>query len=142
EDHGLPTRAERGRFLTRQRGFSARDGDVVVTEVKALARLTEHPAVDVVLLQVEAGGVPGAYQLALERPGEPVERLEHVRIGTRPVYDALHDRDVTSVWPRLVADEAVVDELRFHRVRGAEAAIVLDRPSLVFTGEQSNTTVA
>jgi maltokinase len=139
-----PTYAELAEFLGRQRWFSGRHGSVTVTGVRRLARLVDDPPVDVLLIDSTVDGREEAtYQLELERPGAPVERLEHVRIGAEPLYDALHDREVTSVWPRLISEEATVDGLSFHRVdHPGGPEVVLDRPSLVFSGEQSNTTLA
>ncbi len=137
-----PSFTELAEFLSKQRWFSGRHGSVTVTGVRRLARLVESPPVDVLMIDATVDGRdPHAYQLEVERPGVAVERLEHVRVGTDPVYDALHDREVTDVWPRLIAAEATLGALSFHRVRDS-AEIVLDRPSLVFTGEQSNTTLA
>jgi maltokinase len=136
-----PTFAELADFLSRQRWFSGRHGSVTVTGVRTLARLVDDPVVDVLMIDATVDGRDSLrYQLEIESPGAVVERLEHVRVGAQPVYDALHDRAVTEVWPQLIAAEATVGELTFHKVRHAE--IPLDRPSLVFTGEQSNTTLA
>jgi maltokinase len=138
-----PTLDELADFLRRQRWFSGRHGSVTVTGVRTLARLVHDPPVDVLLIDAEVDGRDSLrYQLELESPGGEVDRLEHVRVGGQPVYDALHDREVTEVWPQLIAAEATVGELTFHRVQAAAVEIALDRPSLVFTGEQSNTTLA
>ncbi len=138
EEH-LPSADEFAEFLSAQRWFSGRGSQVEVVEVRRLARLLDDPVVE--LLVVTARPLDGAaarYQIAVECPAEPVQRLEHARIGAQPCYDALHDRDVTGVWPRLMAEEATVDAVRFHR---AGPRIEADRPSLVLTGEQSNTTL-
>ena len=141
-DAAGPDFEELADFLSRQRWFAGRHGSVVVTGVRKLARLVENPPVDVLMVDATVDGRDSVtYQLELEIAGATVERLEHVRIGASAVYDALHDRDVTDVWPRLIAAEATVGDLAFHRVPRAPA-IVLDRPSLVFSGEQSNTTLA
>ncbi|HEY5032099.1 MAG TPA: aminoglycoside phosphotransferase [Actinomycetes bacterium] len=141
--HG-PTHEELAEFLGRQRWFAGQHGSIAVTDVRTLARLVDDPPVDVLMIDAEVdGGETVTYQLELERTAAPVERLEHVRVGAEPAYDALHDREVTPVWPRLIAEEATVGSLSFHRVHhdgGPE--LLLDRPSLVFTGEQSNTTLA
>ena len=143
----LPSDAEFAEFLGRQRWFSGH-GSVEVTGVRRLARLVDDPPVDVLMLDARVDdGATVTYQLALERPGHEVERLEHVRVGDGLAYDALHDREVTSVWPRLIAADASVDGLTFHQVKrrdGRDAVLSLlgDRQSLVFTGEQSNTTLA
>jgi maltokinase len=146
---GLPSAAELAAYLGAQRWFSRRGGEVEVLGVRPVAHLLDDPAVDVLLVDTRTDGHPATYQVALERPHQPVERLEHARVGGGPVYDALHDREVTGLWPRLIAADAEVGEVAFHSVEhgprhdGSEPpVIVLDRPSLVFTGEQSNTTLA
>jgi len=141
DETGIPGPQQLAEFLSHQRWFSGRRGSITVTGVRQLARLVDDPAVDVVLIDVTVDERESmTYQLELERTDGPVGRLEHVRIGAGNVYDGLHDRDVTQVWPRLIAEEATVGELSFHRVPAAQ--IPLDRPSLVFSGEQSNTTLA
>ncbi len=143
----LPSNAAFAEFLGRQRWFSGR-GSIEVTDVRRLARLVDDPPVDVLMIDARVDdGETVTYQLALERPGHEVERLEHVRVGDGPAYDALHDRETTSVWPRLIAADASVGGLTFHHVerrQGQDAVLDLldDRQSLVFTGEQSNTTLA
>jgi maltokinase len=139
-----PSPDELAAYLSGQRWFSGRGLPVQVTGVTVLARVVEHPTVDVLLVDAVAEGQPpAAYQLVVERRDEPAERLSHARIGSGTVYDALHDKDVMSHWPRLVVEEATVDSLRFHRVpHPTGPAIVLDRSSLVLTAEQSNTTLA
>ncbi len=140
----VPGREELASYLSGQRWFSGRGAPVQVTGVTQLARIVEQPSVEVLLVEaVATGHPPAAYQLVVERRDEPSDRLAHARIGSGAVYDALHDKDVTALWPRLVVEEATVDELHFHRVpHPTGPAIVLDRPSLVLTGEQSNTTLA
>jgi maltokinase len=142
--NGGPSYEELAEFLSRQRWFSGQHGSVAVTGVRSIARLFDDPPVDVLMIDTTVDdGVAATYQLELERPGAVVDRLEHVRVGAEPAYDALHDREVTSVWPRLIAEEAKVDGLTFHKVhRPGGPEVLLDKPSLVFTGEQSNTTLA
>jgi maltokinase len=138
-----PDPAELAAFVSRQRWFSAHGAEPVVTDVRLLARVSDDPPVDVLLLEVEDAGVRARYQLQVETTPEPVERLEHVRIGSGPCYDALHDREVTGVWPRLVDAGASVGDLACHAVRHEDGPqLAVDRPSLVLTGEQSNTTLA
>jgi maltokinase len=139
----LPSADELAGYLAGQRWFSSGDGEVTVTRVRSLARLVQDPPVDVLLVDVLAGGMPATYQVVVERPGHEVARLDHALIGSGPAYDAVHDREVTTAWPRLIAEEATLGGLRFHRVdHPTGPGIPLDRPSLVFTGEQSNTTLA
>ena len=137
EEH-LPAAPELAEFLSAQRWFSGRGEAVEVVEVRRLARLLEDPLVEVLLVSAQpVDGDIARYQVIVECPTEPVPRLEHVRIGAGDCYDALHDRDVTQLWPRLILDEATVGDIAFHRVRdGRGPRIETDRPSLVLTGEQ------
>ena len=140
---GLPAPHELADFVGRQRWFSAHGGSPRVTGVRALARVHDDPPVDVLLLDVDDQGTQARYQLQVERVTDSVDRLEHVRIGETATYDALHDREVTTVWPRLLDEEAKVGELRCYAVRHRDGPqLALDRPSLVLTAEQSNTTLA
>ncbi len=139
-------------FVGRQRWFAGGGGDVRVLAMHRLATLSTDPLVEVFLVDVVStpDETPATYQLMVETTDEGAPRLDHVRISPRadePLpdigthrYDALHDRDVTGLLPRLIADGARVGDLTCYRVEGAP--IDLDRPSLVFTGEQSNTSLA
>jgi maltokinase len=87
------------------------------------------------------------YQLPLVLHAEPVESLEHALLGsvdtddgTRWVYDALHDKDVTAAWLVGIRDETVSGTLQFHRTSAA-SEIPVEQPSLVLTAEQSNTSL-
>jgi hypothetical protein len=119
EQH-LPTSAELAEFLSAQRWFSGRGSEVEVLAVRRLARLVEYPTVELLLVSARpADGDEARYQLVVECTTEPVPRLEHARIGAGACYDALHDRDVTQTWPRLMDAEETVDDVSFHRVAGA-----------------------
>jgi maltokinase len=138
EEH-LPSAGELAEFLSGQRWFSGRGSEVEVLSVRRLARLVEDPVVELLLVTARpTDGDVARYQIAVECPPDPVHRLEHARIGAKPCYDALHDREVTGVWPRLMDEEATVEAVAFHRTG---PRIERDRPSLVLTGEQSNTTL-
>ncbi len=87
------------------------------------------------------------YQLPLVARSEPVGTLEHVLLGTvdtdagtRWVYDALHDKEVTPIWLTGMRDEDVAGAVRFTRYVDAEQ-IPVDEESLVLSGEQSNTSM-
>ena len=142
-----PTASELAAFLSSQRWFSGRGSPVEVSQVRTLARLQEDPVVEIVLVTATpVDGAAARYQVIVEVPRAPVDRLDHARIGgagEQPCYDALHDKEVTALFPRLVAEQASVGEVSFHRVEHARGPqVVLDRPSIVLTGEQSNTTLA
>jgi len=142
-------------FIARQRWFAGGEGPVQVVGVHRLAALSADPLVEVFLVDVTSASdppdtEPATYQVLVETTDHLVERLEHVRISPSPAdvdpvvetfqYDALHDREVTGLLLRLIADGARLGDLACYRVEGAP--IELDRPSLVFTGEQSNTSLA
>jgi maltokinase len=139
-----PTADELAAFLSEQRWFSGRGSHVEVSAVRAVARLVQDPVVDLLLVTARPQDRDEAvYQVAVKCTPEPEARLEHVRIGSGNCYDALHDREVTSAWPRLMHEQAQIGEVTFHSTEAATGLrIELDRPSLVLTGEQSNTTLA
>jgi maltokinase len=87
------------------------------------------------------------YQLPLVAHSEPVDYLEHVLLGTIDtdqgptwIYDALHDKDVTSVWLESIRDERAAGALSFSRY-GDPDLLPSGQNSLVLTGEQSNTSL-
>lgn len=87
------------------------------------------------------------YQLPLVAHDEPVAYLDHVLLGTvdgdagtRWVYDALHDKDITGAWLESIREAKSAAPLTFHRYTDADA-LPLDQTSLVLTGEQSNTSL-
>jgi maltokinase len=135
-------------WLPTQRWFAGK-GRGASVEAMLLAVLDEGPP-PVEIWTAEVGyedGTSETYQVPLVVRDEPVESLEHVLLGTVEcdgsttwVYDALHDKDVTSAWLRGVRDESTYDGLHFHRYVEPDD-IPVDEPSLVLTGEQSNTSM-
>jgi len=87
------------------------------------------------------------YQVPLVLRDRPVDSLEHVLVGTigedggtRWVYDALHDKDVTAAW--LEGIRVARDDGRLRFVLSAEPeSIPVDESSLAMGGEQSNTSL-
>ncbi|PUA80359.1 maltokinase N-terminal cap-like domain-containing protein [Nocardioides currus] len=98
------------------------------------------------------GAEPDYYQLPLALYPDQQERLGHALIGTldgedgREVfaYDAVHDREAMGLWLRAFASAAdgkvTADDLAFHRVAGHD--LDTEAHSTLFTGEQSNSSVA
>jgi maltokinase len=146
------------RWLPTQRWFAGK-GRAASVDVVPLATLADGPpGVEVWLAQVRYDdGTLELYQLPLVAHGEPVETLEHVLLGSIKaddalwwIYDALHDKDVTSTWLDGVRDAAdppaggrpttASGPLQFTRyVEPSE--MPSDVASLALTGEQSNTSL-
>jgi maltokinase len=132
-------------WLPTQRWYAGK-GRAGSVGVDLLAPLSD--AVQVWLVRVTYGEEgTELYQLPLVEHREPVDHLDHVLLGTYEddkglvwVYDALHDKDVTAVWVESIRDERQDGALSFQRYADAEA-LPVDQPSLVLTGEQSNTSL-
>jgi maltokinase len=132
-----------------QRWFGGKGRHATTMTVARLADLADDPLVTIWTLRAEyPDSGPEIYQVPLVLRTEPVETLEHVLLGTIEiddtttwVYDALHDKDVTPAWLTGIRDELTSGPLRFHRYADSPGAIPVDEPSLVLTGEQSNTSM-
>ncbi|MGN6252147.1 MAG: maltokinase N-terminal cap-like domain-containing protein [Marmoricola sp.] len=91
-------------------------------------------------------GGTDCYQLPLSSYDEPQDRISHALVGVwdgRHHYDAVHDRDAMAGWLRTfdgAVDGPVGDDVVFHRVPGHD--LDLDATSSLFSGEQSNSSVA
>lgn len=139
-------------WLPNQRWFGGKGREIADISVHAVANVPgTEPPVTIWIAQVDyADGTQERYQVPLLVRATPVDSLEHVLLGTvdlppdhRPglwVYDALHDKDVTAAWLLGIRDETKTDQLRFTRLADADT-IPVDEPSLVITGEQSNTSL-
>jgi maltokinase len=131
-----------------QRWFAGKGRDATFA-LQPLADLAEDPPVSIWTLHAEyADGEQETYQVPLVVRDEPVETLDHVLLGTfdsdgrtRWVYDALHDKDVTPAWLVGIRDEFKDGPVRFVRYADSADDIPVDEPSLVLTGEQSNTSM-
>ncbi|MDT4937749.1 MAG: maltokinase [Pseudonocardiales bacterium] len=135
-------------WLPAQRWFAGK-GRSASIEVAPLAVLDDGPP-PVELWTAEVSYDDGShetYQLPLVVHAERADSLDHVLLGTIDgaagpmwLYDALHDKDVTAVWLRGMRDERTDGALQFRRYVDADE-IPVDEPSLVLTGEQSNTSM-
>jgi maltokinase len=132
-----------------QRWYAGKGRDARMS-VAPLADLGDRPHVTTIwTLRAEyPGGDTDLYQVPLVVRDEPVETLDHVLLGTvdadagtRWVYDALHDKDVTPAWLIGIRDDVTEGTLRFVRYAESPKDIPVDEPSLVLTGEQSNTSM-
>ncbi|MDP9092979.1 MAG: hypothetical protein M3N95_08580 [Actinomycetota bacterium] len=144
------------RWLPIQRWFGGK-GRSASVGIVALAMLAEGPPqVEVWLAEVRYDdGTAEMYQLPLVAHTEPVETLEHVLLGSIKtddspwwIYDALHDKDVTSTWldgVRHAGADGVgagVGDGPLHFTRYVDQSEVPSGvASLALSGEQSNTSL-
>jgi maltokinase len=112
-----------------------------------------HVAIDLAELEFPGSGpdehaTTELYHLPLLYHPEPQDRLEHALIGVWHddqyghchVYDALHDHDAMALVLRAFVRADTSGPLRFHRVAGHDLDVTAQ--SAMFTGEQSNSSVA
>lgn len=139
-------------WLPTQRWFPGK-GRTFSVEVHRLAELSPSPQVTIWTARADyGGGEVETYQVPLVARSEPVDWLEHVLLGTveteaglRWVYDALHDKEATPAWLAGMRDASEETDrsagpIRFQRFAATED-IPVDEPSLVMSGEQSNTSM-
>ena len=132
-------------WLPQQRWFGGKGRPIAGTDLRSIGSLGQT------LLCVAtvryADGESEAYQVPLVLREAPSEALDHASLGsievdgaTRWVYDALHDKDVTGGWLAGIREESAHEAVSFHRTAEPQE-IPVDEPSLVLTGEQSNTSL-
>jgi len=158
-----PTPDVYSRYLERTRWFAGKGRPFEVSTVRRVGTLPpaapDSPEVVIDIVEVAYGDTEGgteAYQVPMTFYEDPETRLDHAFIGwlEEPgrgwvhAYDALHDRAAMHCWLAafdVAAREAggnLTDEsgLRFHRI--GEHHLDLDAHSTLFSGEQSNSSVA
>ncbi|HVX44700.1 MAG TPA: maltokinase [Mycobacteriales bacterium] len=131
-----------------QRWFGGKGRPIARISAAAHGRLDpEHPLWLYLATVDFSDGGSDQYFVPVTFHSGPAERLEHALIGEVTdedgravwVYDALHDRDSSPIWPRLMAEEAAVEQAAFHALPGAE--LPRDVPGDTLTVEQSNTSL-
>ncbi len=138
----LATRIEE--YLPHQRWFAGKGRDHRVREVRTLAWVAGDVdvRVQVALADVDSDSGTDVYHLPLAYHSERQEQLDHAYLGEwdgRHVYDALHDRDAVGLLTAGLAGESLDTTLRLHTV--AKRTMDRGRPSVLLTGEQSNSNV-
>jgi maltokinase len=136
-------------WMGHQRWFAGKSRASTI-EARLLATLTDQPyPVQIWLADVSYAEGIEHYQVPLVMRAEAVEQLSHAFVGSVPdadggppieLYDALHDKEVTGLWLRAMAEESTVDGVSFVRVADPEE-IPVSEPSLALTSEQSNTSL-
>jgi maltokinase len=160
-----------GAYVETARWFGGKGREFRVVELRragmlAPAEEASAPHVGIELVTLRYGDETSGeetYQVPLAYYPDPQERLEHALVGSwedpdlGPVhaYDAMHDRDATALWLQAfaaVSPEAAEGDsggpaaaqahgdLTFHRLPGHD--LDLDAHSTLFSGEQSNSSVA
>jgi len=142
------------RFIGAARWFGGKGREFTLRGVSSLEWVGEGEGKDGVHARVELAtieyddGSTEVYQLPLAYYSVARERLEHALVGQWEdpelgpvfVYDALHDRHATALWLAGFDRSHSGPDLVFHRVPGHD--LDLDVHSSLFSGEQSNSSVA
>ncbi|MBV9821627.1 MAG: hypothetical protein JO144_05235, partial [Actinobacteria bacterium] len=136
-------------WLPHQRWYAGKSRTGTV-QARLLATLADQPQlVQIWLADVSYPDGVEHYQVPLVMRTESVDQLSHALVGSVPdadggpppaLYDALHDKEVTGLWLRAMAEQATVDGVSFVRVVEADE-IPLQAASLALSGEQSNTSL-
>jgi maltokinase len=132
-------------WLPQQRWFGGKGRDIEHVTVRSLGTVG---VAQLLLADVRyADGGIEHYQVPIVLHDHPSETLDHVLLGTvgegdgvRWVFDALHDKEITGAWLTGIRDELHDGAVHFRRTAEPEA-IPVDEPSLVLSGEQSNTSL-
>ncbi|MGI8879263.1 MAG: maltokinase N-terminal cap-like domain-containing protein [Jatrophihabitans sp.] len=130
-------------WLPQQRWFAGKSRNIVEARPTLLAILPSEPAevrLWLVAVHYRDGGTE-TYQLPLLQREQFDDSLGHAFVGVvdgRFCYDALWDKSATPAWLRGIAAETTAAPLQFHRNAKIDE-IPVDAPSLVLSGEQSNT---
>lgn len=136
-------------WLPVQRWFAGKGRPLTDVRPQLLATLHEGvPEVSIWTAEVSyTDGTTQTYQVPLVARSTPADSLSHVLLGeihiageTYWVYDALHDKEATQFWLEGIRDEATLGVLSFQRFSDA-IELPIGEPSLVLTGEQSNTSL-
>ena len=150
-------------YIESARWFGGKGRDWELTSVRRVGELPDtpeglHVVVDLAELHyADASSEPGQdvelYQLPLALYAEAQEHLGHAFVGEWKdadhghafVYDALNDRQSMHLWLQAFASAdaetaARQGRLTFHRLPGHE--LDLEQHSTLFSGEQSNSSVA
>jgi maltokinase len=138
-----PTPQERAlrAYIAEARWFGGKGRDFELGTIEALP-LGIH-LVEVVY----ADSGSDTYQVPIASYADPQDRIGHALIGDwdgRFHYDAAHDREAMDQWLRAFDTGTVVEEsgtrLQMHRLPGHQ--LDLEAHSTIFSGEQSNSSVA
>jgi maltokinase len=130
-------------FIADARWFGGKGRAFEVTSVEELA-LAPGVLTALVTLGYDDGSTD-VYQLPLVSYAEPQERIAHALIGTWDEqfwYDAVHDRDAMHLWLEGFAGVRSATDQRLEFRRTDDHQPDLESHSTLYSGEQSNSSVA
>jgi maltokinase len=138
-------------YVNDQRWFAGKGGVSSIGEVVRLpwlATTANEPRVRVELITVITDGHPQVYQMPMAYYEAEPERMAHAyvggyddpELGSLVAYDALHDRSAIGAFVRGFVDDQSGDGGINHTVIGI-VDLDTDTPSVMLTGEQSNTSL-
>jgi maltokinase len=147
-------------YLARTRWFGGKGRPFEVSDVRTIGVVPGGPPQVVIhLVEVSYADGPSSgegatelYQVPLAFYEHPEPRLDHAFVGWWDdpehgwvhAYDAVHDREAMALWQRAFHSPTVPGStgggLVFHRLPGHD--LDLDAHSTLFSGEQSNSSVA
>jgi len=137
-------------YVNDQRWFAGKGGVSSIGEVVRLpwlATTADEPRVRVELITVVTDGEAQVYQLPMAYYEAEPERMAHAYVGAYDdpdlgrllAYDALHDRPAIGAFVRGFVDEQTDGGIAHHVIGIVD--IDTDTPSVMLTGEQSNTSL-
>ena len=136
-------------FIAEARWFGGKGRDFEVAEVRDLS-LADEVTTTLVTVRFDDGSTGSGqaetalYQVPIASYDEPQDRIGHALIGEwddQFHYDAAHDRESMQGWLQAFAIATQEQPHRaFHRT--AEHDLDLESHSTLFSGEQSNSSVA
>lgn len=137
-------------YMSEQRWFAGKGGVSSIGEIVRLPWLStrpHEPRARVELVTVITDGVPQVYQVPMAYYESAPERMEHAYVGTYDdpdhgqllAYDALHDRPAIGAFVRGFVTGAASGGTTHHVLGPLD--IDTDTPSVMLTGEQSNTSL-
>lgn len=139
-------------YLGAQRWFAGDSAHAEIAEHRVLDWVRPPGSglgVRVELVTVVADGTPTTYHLPMSYRAERLEQLEHSRIGPAVLsddevtwhgYDAVHDHEaVAALLAGFVTPRDGGGGLEYQQV--SDLGLVADAPTVLLTGEQSNTSL-
>lgn len=148
----MEMREDLTRWLAGQRWFAGKGREIAQVDASVIGAIGDDPEVELVAVAIGyADGEAETYSVPVSYRGEPDPALAHALIGhwasddslvtpPRYAYDALQDKEATTVWLTGMAAGRYVDGVSFQREASA-TPLPTQEPARVLGGEQSNTSL-